>query len=594
MLRGRSVSDYIMEKEKRKYSLILLWILIMQLCLMIFSGFNKAGFHQDEYYSYFSSNRTMGFYYPDREWVDNETIKNEFVVLPGEGFNYPLVSLVQSWDVHPPFFYDLLHTVCSLTPGVFSKWQGIIVNIIAYIISFVLLNKLAKSIGMTSGLRMVLMAVYGFNPMTVSCVMFIRMYMWLTVFVLASALLHIKLISLIKEYYEGSELKGFVLSKPFDKHFNTWFIRFLVCITVVNFLGFLTQYYYLIFMVMLGFFFSLWFLFLMPKNKKYKGQDTLNVKEMLEDEEFKNQAATFVERLKYIVIYGFVSDISLALSVVVYPASLSHIFRGYRGQEAMSAFTDGANFFDRLLFFTGLAGKYLFSGLWGFILALVILASIALFFIIRIKGDKDTMHIAHIRILTVTVTAYFVIVAKTALLLGETSNRYEMPVYPLVLLLLVYFVRIGARAIVGDRRFGGMSLPVLITLILFIAIDFKGLCVDKNVLFLYKEDADRIAYAKEMEENGAVTLVMFNEATPDNIWRLTDELLEYPELFYVDESNTDIIEDDKVRNADTLLVYAADHDNQDALLDKLLESNGKLSTCEQVSKKDMWTLYRLY
>ncbi len=583
-----------MKIDKKKYSLILLVILILQLIVMTAYGFSKAGFHQDEYYSYFSSNRSLGFYYPDREWVDNQTILDEFVAKSGEGFNYPLVSQVQSWDVHPPLFYDLLHTVCSVTPGVFSKWQGLIVNLIAFFISFVLLNKLAKSVGMTKDLRLVLMAVYGFNPMTISCVLFIRMYMWLTVFIMAYAYMHIRFISVIKEYYEGSELKGFVLSKPFDKHFHKRFVRFLIGITIVNFLGFLTQYYYVVFMAVLGFFFVLWFLFLMPKNKKFKGQDTFDVAKMLGDEEFKNQAATFFERFKYIFIYVVVSGVSLALAVLAYPASLAHIFRGYRGQEAMSAFSDAGNFFERLGFFLGLAGKYLFSGLWVIILALVILATIALFFFIRIKGEKDSLHIAHIRILSISVIAYFVIVAKTALLLGDTSNRYQMPVYPLALLLLVYFVRIGLRAIVGDRKAAGFSIPVMVTLLIFLIIDIKGLCIDQNVLFLYREDADRIAYASEMASSGAKTVVMFNEKTPDNIWRLTDELMEYPDLFYVDESNIEDISDEEVKNADSILVYAADHDNRDALLDKLMACNDKLENCEEVSTKDMWTLYRLY
>ncbi len=103
-------------------------LLCMQILLMIYYGGKKTGFHEDEYYSYYSTNRTAGLYEPDREWVDRDSFRNEFVVLPGEGFRYGLVATVQSWDVHPPFFYFILHTACSLFPGVFSKWLGIGVN----------------------------------------------------------------------------------------------------------------------------------------------------------------------------------------------------------------------------------------------------------------------------------------------------------------------------------------------------------------------------------------------------------------------------------------------------------------------------------
>ena len=564
---------------------------MLQLLVMAFYGFNKAGFHQDEYYSYFSSNRSLGFYYPDREWVDKGTILDEFVVKPGEGFNYSLVSQVQSWDVHPPLFYDLLHTVCSITPGVFSKWQGLIVNLIAFVISFVLLNKLARSIGMTRDLRLVLMGIYGFNPMTISCVLFIRMYMWLTVFVMALAYLHINFINLIKKYYDGSEMEGFVLAKPFDRRFHTSFIRFLISVAIVNFLGFLTQYYYLVFMAMLGLFFSLWFLFLMPKNKKFNGQDTLDVAKILGDEEFKKQTASFFDRFKYIAVYVLVSAASLGLAVLVYPASAAHIFRGDRGKEAADAFSDPSNFFERVGFFLGLTGKYLYSGAWLLILILFLLAAVGLFFFIRIKREKDNLHIANVRVLVFSVLGYFLVVAKTALLLGETSNRYEMPIYPIGLMLSVYFTRVGIRLIVGNRKIKELSIPVLITGIIFVYIDIFGLAAGDRVLFMYKEDAERITYAADMAAKGAKTVVMFNEKTPDNIWRLTDELLKYDSLYYVSEENTAPIEDEVLSDADTILVYAADHDNKDSLIEELVSASDKWNSVEEISQKDMWTLY---
>ncbi|WP_026509539.1 hypothetical protein [Butyrivibrio sp. LC3010] len=588
-----------MKFNSKQYTIILLLILVVQIAGICLFGVQKAGFHQDEYYSYFSTNRSLGFYYPDREWVDTDVIENEFTVQKGEGFNYGLVHQVQSWDVHPPFFYDLLHTVCSITPGVFSKWQGITVNLLAFIISFVLLEKLAKSIGMSRGLRIALMFAYGFNPMTISCVLFIRMYMWLTVFILASAYLHLKLISLIKKYYSGNELKGFVLAKPFDTKFKKGFAGYVAGICLVSLFGFLTQYYYLIFMVTMGLSFSIWFLFLMPKNRRKKRQtgdnenntNPITIESILGDEEFVMQAASMAERFKYIVVYCAGAVVSLVAAVGIYPAALSHIFRGYRGKEAADAFSDMSNILDRFGFFFGLADDYLFSGMLWIVIVMIVIALIALFFLLRVKGEKDKLHIAHIRILTVAALGYFLIVAKTALLLGDTSNRYEMPIYPIVLLLSAYFTRIGIRAIVGNRSFLDMQIPVLVTFILFLTIILKGIVIDQNVLFLYPEDAGRIAYAKEMDGKGAAAVVMYNDATPDNIWRLTDELLEYDELYYVSEANTKALEDEKLAAADKVVIYAADHDNRDAILKALEEKRTDLGDLREVYNKEMWTQY---
>ena len=114
-------------------------ILILSLAVNIFYGIQKSGFHEDEYYTYYSSNRSLGLYQPDREWQDRQTILDEFAVKEGEGFNYSLVWRVQSWDVHPPVYYFIFHTACSLFPGVFTKWTGIAVNLIAFVISFIFL-----------------------------------------------------------------------------------------------------------------------------------------------------------------------------------------------------------------------------------------------------------------------------------------------------------------------------------------------------------------------------------------------------------------------------------------------------------------------
>ena len=110
-------------------------IMFIALLVSIYYGAQKSGFHEDEYYTYFSTNRSLGLYQPDREWQDKQTILDELAVKEGEGFNYGLVKLVQSWDVHPPFYYFVFHTICSFVPGVFTKWTGIITNLIAFVIS---------------------------------------------------------------------------------------------------------------------------------------------------------------------------------------------------------------------------------------------------------------------------------------------------------------------------------------------------------------------------------------------------------------------------------------------------------------------------
>ena len=195
-MRKKKYSEYvqhILQNKKTSYFLLTI-LMLLQLLMCIYFGIQKQGFHQDEYYSFFSSNRSLGLYEPDREWQTARTIRNEFVVLPGEGFRYGLVAQVQSWDVHPPLFYDLLHTMCSIFTGEFSKWLGIAVNMIAFVLCFWILRALLARLGAGPPMQLLICSIWGFHPMTISCVMFIRMYMWLTVFVFLCAFLHVRML----------------------------------------------------------------------------------------------------------------------------------------------------------------------------------------------------------------------------------------------------------------------------------------------------------------------------------------------------------------------------------------------------------------
>ena len=159
---------------------IFLGILIFVLGVQIFFGTRKQGFHEDEFYSFFSTNRSVGLFYPDREWVETAPIRDEFVVLEGEGFNYGQVKLVQSWDVHPPLYYQILHTLCSFFPRVFSKWTGIAVNLLAFMGSLILALLIARQLQLPFSLQMLYLLLMGCNAAVISINMFLRMYAWLT------------------------------------------------------------------------------------------------------------------------------------------------------------------------------------------------------------------------------------------------------------------------------------------------------------------------------------------------------------------------------------------------------------------------------
>ena len=61
-------------------------LLLIQMLVLFYFGGKKAGFHEDELYTYYSTNKTAGLFVNDRQWMEREQIRNDFVVLSGEEF----------------------------------------------------------------------------------------------------------------------------------------------------------------------------------------------------------------------------------------------------------------------------------------------------------------------------------------------------------------------------------------------------------------------------------------------------------------------------------------------------------------------------
>ena len=544
------------------YKLIgILIVFALSLAVNLYYCFQKAGFHEDEYYTYFSSNRSIGLYQPDREWQDDLTILTEFTVKPGERFNYGLVKLVQSWDVHPPLYYYIFHTVCSFFPLEFTKWSGLITNLIAFLLSFFLFNRILQMLELPDYLRLTILAFWGMNPQTVSATIFIRMYAWLTVFILLCAMGHITMIMRISReswhvnYYTNLISGKFDLRVIGELNGARFVVFYLIPLMIINFLGFLTQYFYLFFFVPIGFCFTIWLVF------------------------WKND-------LKKAAYYVISCVISMAFAVLYYPASLHQLFGGYRGTEAAGSLFDLGNSFMRISFFGGLLNDFVFSGL------LIMIAPVILILVIvyllrtnafsRKNATRDECSPQFI-ILGIAIVSYFLLASKAGLLVGRASNRYEMPIYALTIMLV--FVLLNKYLAKLNNNIALAILPLLAAVILM-----KGFIFNDNVLFEYREDIEKVSYAAANSDKTAV--VMFNPATPHNVWRLTDELLEYKEVFYMDEENLQIITDEKVKEADKIILYVADDEVQDKAIENLMLSTDMKEKAHKFSE-DMWNSYEL-
>ena len=535
-------------------------LLVLQLCVLFYYGSRKSGFHEDELYTYYSSNKTAGLFVSDRQWLLGEELRNELVVLPGEQFRYGVVKQMQSWDVHPPLYYYIFHTVCSLFPGVFSKWLGIGVNMIAYVVCFVLLGYASYTV-MTAGdeeghrqesamaFSFVTCFAWGFCPAVISGVMFIRMYQWLTLFVLLCLCLHLRAMKK-QDFRIGS---------------------FLVPVMVTVFLGFSTQYYYIIF----HFFLGMGFCALLVWRRK----------------------------IKELFAYAFFCALGLGVAILYYPAGMAHIFRGYRGTEAVSEFGDVSNTWGRLRFFVGLFDDYVMNGMLAVFLLVICLLWLTVWYQSKRKRVAKSSVAVRVNVaeegfgtgqivgwMLFTCAGYFFTISKTALLLGETSNRYQLPIYGILLFLLFYFISAPVFS-VGKETKQGQRILCLVLAVVFLCSNGLALKNGK-VFFLYEEDAVMTELVRENKD--VPMMVCYREDSSDNIWRLSNELIEYSQIYLASLGNPTPIEEYEITESNRLLVFAADYDNQKEQLAQLLSANSHLTDGRIAAVKGVWTLYELW
>lgn len=506
---------------KSKYYICFMVLWILQMAAAFWFCTQKQGFHEDEFYTYYSTARTNGFYVEDGKWMERDAYRNEFVVLPEERFQYGLVKQVQSWDVHPPMYYWVFHTAASLVPGVFSKWIGLSVNLLFHGINLILLTYLSYlTAGRDKDLPFFVTFVYGFSPAAMSGVVFIRMYEMLTTFVLLCAVLHVSTVQRL----QGS-------SGQCDTKIS---LRTLLAMAAVTYVGFLTQYYYFIFLFFLAAAFCVWLLW-------------------------------WDRGIGNCLRYGFFQVLAFVLAYLTYPAFPGQMFKGQRGAQATENFFDLSNTFERIGFFWDLMNRYVFGGLLGLIILLfgvVALAGCMMKASQRKRahtqtsektgsgqcGERQVFSGVSFYMLFFTAAGYFLAVSKTALLLGDTSNRYQIPIYGIAVLLLL----LGAAFLL--RRFF-RKWDVAVFCVAVVALGY----VQAGVVFLYPEAEEGVALAREQAAAQIPAVYVYKPGEEWCIWAVADELMEYDRVYFVSAAGGEPVKEPSIEAADAVVALSLIH-----------------------------------
>ena len=297
------MEELIIDKKKAlKYLIIIILILIG---IRVYFGYQKEDFFMDETFSYTLMNMKEGAGMiqtaPElnNTWISGDKIKDMLTVSTDEILRYDTVYYNQTQDVHPPLYYFLLHTASALSFGNFTKWTGIILNIIIFVGICTVLYIIGKKIFKSTIWALVLVAIYGVSTGGVFSTIFIRMYELLIFFVL---LYLNKVIDILK--------KNVIENESISKK------DMIELITIFVF-GMFTHYHFIIISVLISA-----ILFIIMLFKKVK--------------------------LSRILTYVGINILGLLIYSAIYPSFYIHMFGTHRGTESAGNLLNLSDYVDRI------------------------------------------------------------------------------------------------------------------------------------------------------------------------------------------------------------------------------------------------------
>lgn len=432
-------------KMKRKDVLIIFILLILGISFRVYSGFQKENYHIDEIWSFELINVKdhLTFSRPDffDTWHTGDFFKEDLIIESDEKLRFDNVTLNTANDVHPPIYYWLLHIfVLLISNGAFSIWGGIILNIVIYILSIFFFYRLSKLILEDHVHALTACLLWGMSIAAVSNTMLIRMYELLTFACILITYLSLNFLKPDKKTAKNYTIIGVAIS-----------------------FGFLTHYYFLVFVAPLFFILSI-YLF---ENKRYEE------------------------------LFGLFKTIllSFCFSLIAFPWAFNHFFQTIRGQQALYNLLTENGFWNNTAKYLNLLDEILFWGMGTPIFLLLIPLSIAGKIILK----KETPIFLNKKLILTLVPAvfYFLVIIKIA---PYTAVRYIQLILPFFILTFLYMLFRATPLALLNKKYT-YSLSILLSIICIASL-VKG-----DIYYLYKDEKAKWEVYDKQPEVPSVFLV---------------------------------------------------------------------------------------
>lgn len=549
------MEELIIDKKKAlKYLIIIILILIG---IRVYFGYQKEDFFMDETFSYTLMNMKEGAGMiqtaPEFNniWISGEKIKNMLVVSKDEVLRYDIVYYNQTQDVHPPLYYFLLHTASALSFGNFTKWTGIILNILIFIgISFTL-YVIGKKVFKSTIWAIVLVAIYGVSAGAIFSTIFIRMYELLILFVL---LYLNKVIDILKK-------------NIIDKEDITKKDMLELCTIFV--LGMLTHYHFIIISVLISL-----VLFIIMLFKKVK--------------------------ISRICTYVGINILGLLIYSAIYPSFYTHMLGTQRGTESTGNLLNLADYADRIKRGINVFDVNIFGEVGKIIIPIFILF-ITLAVIKKIlenglkkveekdgkKEETECIDKYILGIVIISTIIYFMLVGK---IVPFMSIRYFLIIVPLIHIVLVYIFKFVMETLVKKE-----ILRISMVVIIILGYMLISLTVAEKNEFLYKGSNNMY---KEIEKTGVKDYIYyynnFYEVNSDITRYTKDVNVYFADINKVSENNSNEKETGiaEIRKKDkiNIFLYNTHLDKIDEILQKLNKEYKVIKETKNFYRKSVYNI----
>ncbi len=423
-----------------------IFIYVLFIVVIILTIENKKNLHVDEIFSYISANHVGGF---GMEFEEGRTYMPQTMYLDyisSSGFNIANVWQNQANDVHPPFYYLLLHIICSCNVGKFSIWYAAVINICFALLTLYFFKKLLKLFVENTVVIDLSSVLFVLSVGILQNVSFFRMYVMALFWVTLTA------------YY-------FV--KAFEAEFS-W--RLWIKIGFIAIAGALTHYYCIIYLCATCLVFGI----CMVIRKRWKDIMALSISMV----------------------------VAAVVSIAIFPAMLTHMFSGYRGVQSIENLSQGtwAEYWERIKVFNDLLNTQMLGkiGGEGVVFALLVFLVFVIF-----QGKKvsdlivpNSIQLMKWSIVCIPIMIYFAFVSKSAV---YVTDRYLFPIYAVVLAMFLYMVNFLLRKMFKEKY-------VYLMMCMIGAVIIVNGFANASWSYLYKDSEELLNKAKESSDENCICI----------------------------------------------------------------------------------------